>query len=136
LQRAVADGSTTAYAHFELARLSWQDEASPASLADRERLLRRAAELNPQWAWTYALLADVRSQLGQTDALELVDRAVRLEPREFPHRLTAGLVLLRAGQLAEAGKAVAAALILAANDEERQRARELQQAIERSKPKP
>jgi tetratricopeptide (TPR) repeat protein len=136
LERAVAEGSTNAYVHYELARLQWQAEASPESLAAREKLLRRAAELNPRWSWTFALLADVRSQLGQADASDWVVRAVRLAPMESAHRLTAGVVLLRAGRHAEALKAVEAALTLAANDEDRQRARELRQAIERSQRQP
>ena len=134
LERAVAEGSTTAYAHYELARMQWQSEASPESLAAREKLLRRAAELNPQWSWTFALLAEVRSQLGQADALELAVRAVQLAPMESSHRLTAAVVLWRAGQHAQALKAVDAAMTLATNDQDRQRARELQQAIAQRKP--
>ena len=134
LEGAVAEGTTTAYAYYELARLQWEAKASPESLAAREKLLRRAADLNPQWSWTFALLADVRSQLGEANALDFVVRAIRLAPTESSHRVTAALILFRAGRRTEALQAVEAALKLAGNDEDRQRAREVQQAIERSKP--
>ena len=136
LERAVAEGTMTAYAYYELGRLQWEAKASAESLAAVEKLLRRAGELNPQWSWTFALLADVRSQLGQADALDFAVRAIRLAPSEPSHRLTAGVVLLRAGRHTEAQQAVEAALKLAVSDNDRQRARELQQAIERSKPEP
>jgi tetratricopeptide (TPR) repeat protein len=134
LERAVSEGSQTGYAHYELARLQWQAESSPELLAAREKLLRRAAELNPGWSWTFAMLADIRSQLGHDDGLDFIVRAIRMAPTEASHRLTAGLVLLRAGRHAEALKAVDAGLALASDESERARARELQQAIERSKP--
>jgi tetratricopeptide (TPR) repeat protein len=136
LERASAAGSTAAYAYYELARLLWRPDSDSDSLVTMEKLLRRAAELNPQWSWTFALLASVRAQLDQDDALDFAVRAIRLAPAESSHRLTAGLVLLRAGRHAEALAAVEAAIKLAETDDDTRRARQLQNAIEKSKPKP
>jgi tetratricopeptide (TPR) repeat protein len=131
LARAVAGGSTNAYAYYRLAGLRWGPNPDRETLVEIEKLLARSAELNPRHAWTYASFGEVRSLLGTGEALGLVSRAIKLDPSEPSHRLTAARILLRAGQHGEALKAVQAALALASTDEDRSRARELQQAIER-----
>lgn len=136
LTRAVAEGTTSAYAYYELARLRWRADADREALSERQRLLARATAIHPQSARALAMLAEVRSQLGASDALALVARAIRLEPAQAAHRLTAAVILWRSGQRADALKAVEVAMTLAISDDDRQRARELQAAIEREKPPP
>ncbi len=131
--RAVAGGSTNAYAHYTLARLNWQPRPDAAGLKEQETLLARAVELNPRYAYALARLGEIRAMAGAADALSLVIKAVRLEPNEPDHRLTAARILWRMGQHGEALKAVQVALTVATTEEERARVRELQQAIERDK---
>lgn len=133
LARAITGGSTNAYAYYRLAGLRWQPHQDRETLLEIEKLLARSAALNPQSPWTYALLGETRSLLGTGEAIGLVGRAIKLNPSEPSHRLTAARVLWRARQHAEALKAVQAALTLASTDEDRRRARELQQEIERDK---
>ncbi len=134
LSRAVNDGSTNAVAYIELARLRWRIDADREALVELEKLLARATELNQQYSWGYAMRAELRSLLEMPNALDFAARAIRLEPSESAHRLTAARILFRAGQREDALKAVQAALTLATSDEQRGRARELQQTIERQKP--
>jgi tetratricopeptide (TPR) repeat protein len=134
LARAVAEGTTSGYAYYELARMQSQGTADRSALLEREKLLLRATELNPRSPSALSLLADVRSALGGPDAIEIAARAITLAPSEPGLRLNAARILWRAGRRAEALKAIEAALAVASNDEDRRRARELQAAIERDKP--
>ena len=134
LTRAIAEGTTNALAYVELARLQWRPEADRTALAEREKLLTRAVTLNPQYAWAFAMLADVHSLMEAGDAFDLAARAVKLEPSEPEHRLTAARILARLGRHADALRTIEAALKLPANDDVRQRAQELRQWIERQKP--
>ena len=133
LARAVAGGSTNAYAHYTLSRLNWQPRPDAAGLKEQETLLARAVELNPRYAYALARLGEIRAMSGAADALSLVIKAVRLDPNESDHRLTAARILLRSGQHGEALKLAQVALTLATTEEERARVREFQQAIERDK---
>jgi tetratricopeptide (TPR) repeat protein len=135
LARAVADGSTNAAAFIELVRLRWRANADRETLVELEKLLERATQLNQQDSWGYAMRAELRSVLGMPNAIDFVARAIKLDRSESAHRLTAARILFRAGQREDALKAVQAALTLAASDEARNRARELQETIERQKPK-
>jgi tetratricopeptide (TPR) repeat protein len=135
IARAVASGSTNAHAYYELARLQWTADADAPALAEREKLLTRATALNPNSALSFALLAETRSMQGANNpALELAARAIKLDPTEPDYRLTAARILFRMGARPDALKAAAAALSLARDEDDRQRARELQQTIERQKP--
>lgn len=134
LARAVAEGSSSAFAYYELARLEWRADAGHDALVAREQLLTRATTLNPRHARAFAMLGDTRALLGDVDAATAVARAVALEPAEFDHRLTAARVLFRLGRRAEALKTIEIAIALADGDDDRRRARELQQVIERQKP--
>jgi hypothetical protein len=70
---------------------------------------------------------------GSGDPLGLIRRAVSLDPSNANHRLAAARILWRLKQPADALRAIEVALTLAKTDDERARARELQEAIERDK---
>ena len=131
--RAVAGGSTNAYPHYTLARFNLAQKPDKAMLQEQETLLKRAVELNPRHAYALALLAEVRSMTNVAEALDIVTRAVRLDPGDSNHRLSAARILWRGGQHAQALRVVQAALALSTTEAEGTRARELQQAIERDK---
>jgi tetratricopeptide (TPR) repeat protein len=133
--RAVDGGSTSAYAHYRLAGLRWTPRPDRDTVVDAEKLLTRSVALNDRYAPGYAFLAEVRSILGTGEIMEPLARAVQLEPSDPDHRLTVARILWRQKQHGEALKAVQVALALATTDEERRRARELQEQIERTKPK-
>jgi tetratricopeptide (TPR) repeat protein len=134
LTRAVAEGTTNAYAYYRLASLRWQPKPDPALLVELDKLLAKAVQLNSRYPRAYALLAEVRSLQGQSEsALGLVLRAVQLDVTDSNTRLTAARVLLRAKQTEQAHKAARAALSLAATEDEPRRAKELLEAIERAR---
>jgi tetratricopeptide (TPR) repeat protein len=127
--KAVELGTTSAYAHYRLASLSWQPRPSPELLKELEGLLSRAVDRNVRYADAYAWLGDVRASLDVPDAIALIRRAIVLEPRESTHRLRAAAVMLRAGRHAEARADAQAALTLAADDQQRRQAQELLDVI-------
>ena len=133
LDRATSAGSTNAYAYYRLASLRLGPSPTRETLADVAQLLARAVELNPRHARGFAFLAEVQSRLGNAEALGTVARAIKLEPFESDHRLTAARILSHRGQHGDALKAVEAALKLASSDDERKSAQELQQHIERAR---
>jgi tetratricopeptide (TPR) repeat protein len=127
--KAVELGTTSAYAHYRLAGLTWQPTPSKDTLAEVEGLLSKAVDRNVRYAAAYAWLGDVRVSLGNPDGIGLIRRAITLEPRETSHRLRAASVMLRQGKPAEARADAQAALTLAETDEERRSAQELLDAI-------
>jgi tetratricopeptide (TPR) repeat protein len=132
-ERATSTGSKSPYAHYRLATLRWGPAANTETLEEIEKLLSQAVALNNRYASGYAMLGEVRSLLGNTEAVGLVVRATQLEPAESNHRLIAARILMRQKRYDEALKAAQAAVALASTPEEASRARELQQAIERAK---
>ena len=133
LARAVAEGSKSAHAYYRLAWTRWTPNPDRETLVETEKLLARAIDLNPRHAWAYAFLGEVRSLLGTGEPMGLVRRAIVLDPSEPNHRLRAARILWRARQHAEALQVVQVALTVAITEEDRRRARELQQAIEQDK---
>jgi tetratricopeptide (TPR) repeat protein len=124
-EKAVELGSTSFWAHYRLAQLSW----SPALDDERARriaaLLETAVRLSPAFADGWSYLADIRLSLGETDeALEHARHAVRLAPHESHHRLVAARIYRGAQQPAEARAAGRAALALAADEQERKNAQD------------
>jgi len=130
-ERAAAGGSTSPYAHYRLATLRWGANADSETLKGIEQLLTRAVTLNSSHADAYAMLADVRSILGDPNALGLAVRAVQLEPADASHRIVAARILLRLKRNDEALKALQAAAALPMSPEQSRMVREMQSAAER-----
>ena len=127
--RAVELGTSSAYAHYRLASLTWQTPPSKDTLAAVDGLLSKAIDRNIRYAAAYAWLGDIRVSLGNPEGVGLIRRAITLEPRETSHRLRAATVMLRQGKPAEARVDAQAALTLAETDDERRRAQDLLDAI-------
>jgi hypothetical protein len=131
--RAAELGSTSAYAHYRLASLTWQPDPARETLVDIERHLTKAVGLNVRYAAAYAWLGEVRAYLGNADSIGLIRRAISLEPMESRHRLRAAHLLMRQRKPDEARVDAQAALTIAETDEERRDAQELLDAIAKTK---
>jgi TPR repeat protein len=130
--RAVDGGSTSAYAHYRLASLLWRPQPGRDALEQIEKLLARSTALNNRYAAAYAYLGDVRSMLQPSEGLPLVRRAISLEPSDPDHRLAAARVLWRQHAYAEALKEAQAAQGLAVDPDDRRKAQEMIQSVERA----
>ena len=133
--RAVELGSSSAYAHYRFAILSWGTEPDHETLVRIEKSLTRAVELDTRFAAAYAALGEARAALNQsTDAaVSLVRRAVSLDPSNAYHHLSAARVFWRGKNYDEARKEAQAALALAEDDEERSEAQKILNSIEQEK---
>ena len=118
-------GSTSAYAYYRLAQLTWQPNASREVFIEIEQALTKAVELNTRYAAAYAWLGETKAFLGTGESVGLIRRAIVIEPNEARHRLRLAGVLLRQGKPAEARIEAQAALTLADSDEERRDAERL-----------
>jgi hypothetical protein len=96
-----------------------------------DQLLTRAVALNSRHADAYAMLGEVRSLLGDTNAVGLAIRASQLEPADAGHRLVTARILLRQKRNDEALKVLQGAAALTMSPEQAKMARELQAVIER-----
>jgi tetratricopeptide (TPR) repeat protein len=126
--RAVELETTSAFAYYRLAALTWKPMPDPAALAATEALLARAVNLNTRYAAAYVWIGEVRTALG-ADGLPMIRRAISLEPLEAAHRLRAARVLLRQGKPDEARTEAQAALALASSEAERRDAQTLLDVI-------
>jgi len=131
--KAVELGSTSAYAHYRLASLTWQPNPSRETLTEIEKHLTKAIALNNRYADAYAWLGEVSAFLGNAESIGLIRRAISIEPMEARHRLRAAHVLLRQKKPDEARVDAQAALTLAETDEERREAQELLDVIAKAK---
>ncbi len=132
--KAVGLGSTSAFAYYRLASLTWQPTPSRETLTEIEKYLTQAIELNSRYAAAYAWLGETKALLGTGEAIGLIKRAISIEPKEARHRLRAARVLLRQRKPDEARVDAQAALALAETDAERREAQELLDAIAKVKP--
>ena len=107
-------------------------ELRGALTTSSDKLLTTAVKMNTRYAAAYAWLGEVRTILGNTEAIGLVRRAIQLEPLEPAHRLRAALVLLRVGKPSEARADAEAALTLADSESERQEAERVLEAVRKA----
>jgi protein TonB len=127
-ERAVALGSKNFSVYYALASERWTPQASPATFAEIETLVRRAIVLDDTFAPAHMLLAATLARLNQFDAaLPVVTRAVALEPADLTARLMQMDVLARLSRRDDAMAAGREALKVAATDEER---RNVQQRLD------
>ena len=130
-EHAAAAGSKSPYAHYRLATLRWGPNPSQDTLKGIDQLLTRAVALNSRHADAYAMLGEVRSLLGDTNAAGLAIRASQLEPADAGHRLVTARILLRQKRNDEALKVLQGAAALTMSAEQAKMVRELQAVIER-----
>jgi hypothetical protein len=130
--KAVELGTTSAYAYYRLASLTWEPKPSEDLLKEIDALLSKAIERNVRYAAAYAWLGEIRAFGGSSNGMALIRRAISLEPREARHRLRAAGVLLYQGKPADARVDAQAALELAEDDEDRRDAQELLERIRKA----
>jgi tetratricopeptide (TPR) repeat protein len=123
--KAVELKTTSAYAHYRLALLTWQPMGSQETVKEVEALLLRAIERNTRYAAAYSWLGEIRAFHGADSGIGFIRRSISLEPQEARHRLAAARVLLFQGKPAEARADAQAGLALADMDEERREAQDL-----------
>jgi len=107
-------GTTNPYALYRAAILSWRG-ADESTMAQVEKQLTKAVEVNPLFAAAHAALAEVRAELQrpQSTIVTHMHKAVSLEPSSPWHRLAAARVLARLNAIDDARKAAESALALA-----------------------
>jgi hypothetical protein len=134
--KSVELGTTSAYAHYRLASLTWQPQPSPEIVSRVDALLMKALERNTRYASAYAWLGELRAFSGaEPDAgMGLILRAITLEPTSPQHRLRAANVLMYQRKPAEARAQAQAALALADNETERKHAQEMLDRIAKAGP--
>jgi tetratricopeptide (TPR) repeat protein len=111
--------------------MRWGLNPSPETLKGIDQLLTKAVTLNSRHADAYAMLGEVRSLLGDPEALGLALRAAQLQPAKASHRLVAARILLRQKRYDEALKVLQGVTALTMSPEQQRNARELQTAAER-----
>jgi tetratricopeptide (TPR) repeat protein len=123
--RAIAGDSRNFLAHYYHATLTLAELGTAEGAGQAEASLGRALQLNPHFAPAYVALA--RIYLGDDRkverALELVRKAVDIEPGNFSYQMMFGAVLVRLGRNEEALKLAQALERSARSQEEKSRAR-------------
>ena len=125
LQGAVDSGSESARAWLELGRLETDPLKARADL-------KKASELNPNWAEPYVRLAEVeKDNLPQRGAM--LKKATSLDLRNIDTWQSLARTETAANDFAEAQKAWAGAERAAANDEERARIHQVRLDVDRER---
>jgi TPR repeat protein len=127
LARVLKSPAASFYAHYLWAYLENTAHPDPGGWERAEAALKKAVELNPNFADAYTDLSWVMSKRNAPidTTLPLARRAVSLEPTEADHRINAGWLLVSANRLAEGKVEAQRALALAGDDKDRGRAQEL-----------
>jgi tetratricopeptide (TPR) repeat protein len=131
-------GSKRAQVYYRAAQLS-----RPAQGADRatnqsiSATLERAIALDPEFANALSFLADVKSDLGESEeAVGLAQKAVKIEPDSPYHRLAFARALWNAGRASDAIAAARSALTVADEEAERSYAQRFLDFALKSSPPP
>lgn len=105
-ERAAQLDSKSFLAHYYAAFVTLQHAGPATPLETAETRLKRAIELNPGFAESYAALAHLYTLRGDKldTALEMAEKAAMLEPGNLDHRINIGYVLLQMRRTAEAQK--------------------------------
>ena len=101
---AVKLDSRSYLAHYYHAMLTEREGQDEKHLAEAEASLRRAAELNSEFAPAYGALASVLGRRGKDlkAALAIARRAIQLEPGVQGYHLVAASLLMQMGNVGEA----------------------------------
>jgi tetratricopeptide (TPR) repeat protein len=123
---AIELGSTNAAVYYRWARLTWEQQRSPAMLGPVEAALEKATKLNDRRADAFALWAVLKAQTNHADqGLPLALQAVKLDPGDSYTRTTLGHILLMLQRKEEARAQATAALELARSDADKRAAQQL-----------
>ncbi len=127
LGEAVRLPSASAVAHYSHALLAAGEPGSVERSAEAQASLERAVALDPGFAEAVVVLAQVSTNRGADvdRILNLMHRAIDLEPAVFDHRLTVARLLLKCGDIETARDQAATLLARSRSEQERQAARSL-----------
>jgi tetratricopeptide (TPR) repeat protein len=126
--RASDAGLASFYGEYRFASLSWPAEGEPAKemLARLEKALQRSVALNPSFAPSHRMLAEVLLRLDRyADALPIAERAETLDRRDMHANLLIARALWGVSRRDEAMAAAKRALSLSTTDRDRQSAQRL-----------
>jgi tetratricopeptide (TPR) repeat protein len=119
-EKAVQAGSTNPWAYYRAAALKWNGGAAPDAETLKQMVseLTRATELQESFAAAYAMLAEVRAALNQSAGVivPLLSKAIKLDPANPWHRLSAARTLWRLRSIEEARRMAEGALALSVTD--------------------
>lgn len=129
--KAVELGSRSFYTWYRDAQL--HGRADRAAQKHVEKSVQRCVELNPEFAFGYSYLAEMKLRLSRaTDALELARKAIALEPGQSYHHIAFAHALFDNGKRDEAVSEAERALALADNEHERGSASEMLQYVSKA----
>lgn len=119
--KAASLGSASPYAYYRAAMSMWGTGASrpdEAAFRQMDVYLSKAIELNPSFAESYAVLAEVRSAQKKPadDVVALLNKAIALDPSDPWTRIAAARSLWRIDRLTEARAVARVAVALTADD--------------------
>jgi len=125
LGEAVRLPSASAVAHYSHAVLTLGQPRSAELLSEAQASLERAIALDPGLAEALVVLAQVSTDRGSgvDRILNLMRRAIELEPAVFDYRLTEARLLLSCGEVQTARDLGGSLLAQARSEQERQSAR-------------
>jgi Tfp pilus assembly protein PilF len=94
----VRTAGASARAHLNLGKLYYKEGRYPEAMVE----LRRALEINPQYAGAWSTLAGVHRATGRMgDALQAMERALRIEPRNANFHNSIGVLYVQLERYAE-----------------------------------
>jgi tetratricopeptide (TPR) repeat protein len=121
VDRAVALAPGDHLVHF-LSGVAGLGAGGVAARREARASFERAIRLQPDFAPAYAMAASLVKEESRASALELLERALKLEPAEPAHRLAAAEIFLEQGELDRAGRVGRLALAQSREPEARRRA--------------
>ncbi len=128
---AVQLDSRNFLAYYYTAFLSSQGVLGPERMAATEKNLKKAIELNPNFAPAYTVLAQLYVVRGEhlDEAMAAARKAVQLEPGNLSHHLSVANVLMRMERIADAQTLVERVLAAAKKLEDRMEAEQFLQIV-------
>jgi tetratricopeptide (TPR) repeat protein len=135
--RAIAGDSRSFLAHYYHAVLTLNELETPEGAGQAEASLTEAIELNPHFAPAYMALARLCLDNQKEDrALELVRKAVDIEPGNFSYQMMLASVLVRSGRY-EAARTFAETMAQGArSQDEKDRVRSFIESLNRLQGRP
>jgi tetratricopeptide (TPR) repeat protein len=137
--RASDAGEATFWGEYRFAALSWPPDGEPSTdtLARMEKALRRSVSLNPTFAPSHLMLAQVLLELERyADALPVAERAETLDRRDMHAHIVMSRALWGLSKPDQAMAAAKRALSLSTTDTERRNAQQLLDFLQKSSGRP
>jgi tetratricopeptide (TPR) repeat protein len=137
--RASDAGAASFYGEYRFASLLWPAKGEPSTetLVRLEKALQRSIGLNPSFAPSHRMLAEVLLRLDRySDALAVAERAETLDRRDMYAQLVMSRALWGLSKPDQAMAAAKRALSLSTTDPERRNAQQLLDFLQKSSDRP